>query len=151
MQWYWIVLIVVTALLVIATIALYFIGKKAEKRKVEQDKMVAEASQNVSLLIIDKKKMKLKDAGLPPAVLAQTPWYLKGTKAPIVKVKIGPNIMTLLCAPEIYDTVPVKKEVKAVVSGLYLTQIKGTFGKKEAAPEKLSFMQKLRRKVAKSR
>ena len=55
MQWYWIVLIVVTALLVIATIALYFIGKKAEKRKVEQDKMVAEASQNVSLLIIDKK------------------------------------------------------------------------------------------------
>lgn len=136
MEWYWWLLIIIAIIMVAAVIALYFIGRRAEKKKAEQDKMVASASQTVSLLIIDKKKMKLKEAGLPPAVLNQTPWYLKGTKAPVVKVKAGPNIMTLLCAPEIFDDVPVKKEVKAVVSGLYLTAIKGSHGKREAAPAK---------------
>ena len=142
-----IVLLIIPGVLVAVTIALYFIGKKADKKKAEQDKLLEQSAQTVSLLIIDKKKMKLRDAGLPAAVLEQTPKYLRGTKAPIVKVKIGPNIMTLLCAPEIYDDVPIKKEVKAVISGLYLTAIKGSFGKKEAAPKKLTFMQKLRKKA----
>ena len=98
--------------------------------------------------IIDKKKMRLKDAGLPPAVLEQTPKYLRRSKTPIVKVKVGPTITTLLCAPEIFDDVPVRKEVKAVVSGLYLTAIKGQHGKKVAAPaKKPSFMDKMRKKA----
>ncbi len=142
-----IVLLVITGILLVTMIALYFIGKKADKKKAEQDKLLEQSAQTVSLLIIDKKKMKLKDAGLPAAVLAQTPWYLRGTKAPIVKVKIGPNIMTLLCAPEIYDDVPIKKEVKAIISGLYLTAIKGTFGKRDNTPKKLTLMQKLRKKA----
>ena len=29
------------------------------------------------MLIIDKKRMKLKDSGLPEMVIAQTPWYAK--------------------------------------------------------------------------
>ena len=147
MSTFTIVLLIITGVLLAVTIALYFLGKKADKKKSEQDKLLEQSAQNVSLLIIDKKKMKLKDAGLPAAVLEQTPWYLRGTKAPIVKVKIGPNIMTLLCAPEIFDDVPVKKEVKAVISGLYLTAIKGTFGKKDNTPKKLTFMQKLRKKA----
>ena len=147
MSTFTIVLLIITGVLLAVTIALDFLGKKADKKKSEQDKLLEQSAQNVSLLIIDKKKMKLKDAGLPAAVLEQTPWYLRGTKAPIVKVKIGPNIMTLLCAPEIFDDVPVKKEVKAVISGLYLTAIKGTFGKKDNTPKKLTFMQKLRKKA----
>lgn len=147
MHTFTIVLLIITGILLIATISLYFIGKKADKKKGEQDKLLEQSAQTVSLLIIDKKKMKLKDAGLPAAVLEKTPWYLRGTKAPIVKVKIGPNIMTLLCAPEIFDDVPIKKEVKAVISGLYLTAIKGTFGKRDSAPKKLTFMQKLRKKA----
>ncbi len=148
LAWYWWLLIILTAVLVIAGVGLYFLGKKAEKRKEEQDKAVAAAAQTVSLLIIDKKKMKLKDAGLPAAVLEQTPKYLRGSKTPIVKVKVGPTITTLLCAPEIYDDVPVKKEVKAVVSGLYLTAIKGQHGKKASVPaKKPTFMDKLRKKA----
>ena len=148
MSLYWWLLIIITAVVVIAGVGLYFLGKKAEAKKAEQDKAIASAAQTVSLLIIDKKKMRLKDAGLPPAVLEQTPKYLRRSKTPIVKVKVGPTITTLLCAPEIFDDVPVRKEVKAVVSGLYLTAIKGQHGKKVAAPaKKPSFMDKMRKKA----
>lgn len=136
MPTYAIVLIIIAVILIAAIVALYFLGKKAEKRKAEQDEMMAAAAQQVSMLIIDKKRMKLKDAGLPEAVLAQTPWYAKGTKLPIVKAKVGPQILTLICEENIFDDVPVKKEVKATVSGLYITKVKGLHGKSVVKEEK---------------
>lgn len=147
MTWYWWLLIIIAVILLAAVIALYFIGRKAEKKKAEQDQIISQSAQTVSLLIIDKKKLKLKDAGLPAAVMEQTPWYLRNNKAPVVKVKAGPNIMTLLCAPEIFDDVPVKKEVKAVVSGLYLTAIKGYHGKKEVPVKKEGWFARLKKKA----
>lgn len=124
-----IVLIVIAVVMVAATIGLYFLGKKAEKRKAEQDEQAALTAQTMSMLIIDKKQMKLKESGLPEAVIAQTPWYAKNAKLPIVKAKVGPRIMTLICEAEIFDDIPVKREVKAVVSGLYITSVKGLHGK----------------------
>ena len=73
--------------------------------------------------------MKLKDAGLPQAVLEQTPKMMRRLKLPVVKAKVGPQIMTLICDEKIFDSVPVKKEVKAVVSGIYITDVKGLHGK----------------------
>lgn len=148
MPWYvW--LIIIAVIFIGIFVALYFVGKRAEKKKAEQDKVIAESSQTISLLIIDKKKMRLKDAGLPANVLEQTPWYLKRAKSPIVKVKVGPKVMTLLCAPEIFDTLPVKKEVKAVVSGLYLTAVKGLHGSIKPVETKKGFLAKLRNKAGK--
>lgn len=37
--------------------------------------------------------------------------------------------MSLICEEKIFDSVPVKKEVKAVVSGIYITDVKGLHGK----------------------
>lgn len=128
MPTYAIVLIIVTVLMLAAVIALYFLGKKAEKRKAEQDEQMAAVSQSVSMLIIDKKRMRMKDAGLPEQVLASAPWYAKNAKLPIVKAKVGPQIMSLICEESIYDEIPVKKEVKASVSGLYITKVKGLHG-----------------------
>ena len=93
----------------------------------------------MSMLVIDKKKMKLKDANLPKMVLEQTPKYLRGSKMPIVKAKIGPRIMTLMADPKVFDQLPVKAEVKAEVSGIYITGIKSVRGGKvvaEPAPKK---------------
>ena len=86
-------------------------------------------------LIIDKKKMKLKEANLPSAVLENTPKYLRRTKVPVVKAKVGPRVMTLMCDVKIFDLIPIKKEVKATVSGIYITAVKGVRGPLEA-PEK---------------
>lgn len=124
-----IVTIIIIAILTIAILVLYFLGKKAQKRQAEQQEQIEAAKQSVSMLIIDKKRMKLKDAGLPQQVIDSTPKLMRGSKIPVVKAKIGPQIMTLICDEKIFDDVPVKKEVKASVSGIYITDVKGLHGK----------------------
>ena len=124
-----IVLLVILAILIIGVVVLYFLGKKAQKRQAEQQEQINAAKQTVSMLIIDKKRMKIKDSGLPQAVIAQTPRLMRASKLPIVKAKIGPQIMSLVCDEKIFDMVPVKKEVKATVSGIYITDVKGLHGK----------------------
>lgn len=131
-----IVLLVILVILIIATIALYILGKKAQKRQAEQQEQLEAVKQTVSMLIIDKKRMKIKDSGLPQAVIAQTPRLMRGTKLPVVKAKVGPQIMTLICDEKIFDQVPVKKEVKATVSGIYITGVKGLHGKPVVVEQK---------------
>lgn len=131
-----IVLIVIAVALLAFTIAMYFIGKKAQKRQEEQNEQLAATAQTVSMLIIDKKRMRLKDSGLPTIVLEQSNALLRNSKVPIVKAKIGPKVMTFICDASIYDNIPVKKEVKAVVSGLYITEVKGLRGPLEPQEKK---------------
>lgn len=131
--------------MILAIVGLYFLGKKAEKKKSEQDAQIAASAQTVSMLIIDKKKMRLKDAGLPAAVLEQTPKMLRRSKMPIVKAKVGPKVMTLICDAQIYDSIPTKKEVKAVVSGLYITGVKGLRGSNEPTPKKKKFWDRFKK------
>lgn len=132
-----IVLLVVLVVLIVAVVALYFIGKKAEKKQAEQQSQIDAMKQTVSMLIIDKKRMKLKDSGLPAMVLEQTPKLMRGAKVPVVKAKVGPQIMTMICDEKIFDQIPVKKEVKATVSGIYITGVKGLHGSVQSnAPAK---------------
>ena len=131
-----IVLLVVLAVVVAVVAAMYFIGSKAQKKQAEQQEMMEANKQTVSMLIIDKKRMKLKDAGLPQVVLDEAPKLMRGTKLPIVKAKVGPQILSLISDEKIFDSIPVKKEVKAVVSGIYILDVKGLHGKIEKAPVK---------------
>lgn len=131
-----IVLLVILAVLIIAVVVLYFLGKMAQKRQAQQQEQIDAMKQTVSMLIIDKKRMKIKESGLPQMVIDQTPKLMRGSKLPIVKAKVGPQIMTLVCEEKIFDSVPVKKEVKAVVSGIYITDVKGLHGKAPVAPPK---------------
>lgn len=131
-----IVLTVILVLVIAACVALYIFGKKAEKKQAAQREQMEAAAQVISMLIIDKKKMKLKEAGLPAAVIENTPKYLRRTKIPVVKAKIGPRIMTLMCENKVFEVMPVKKEIKAVVSGLYITEIKSVRGGSIEPPQK---------------
>lgn len=131
-----IVLLVILAILVIALIVLYFLGKKAQKKQAAQQQQIDAMKQTVSMLIIDKKRMKMKESGLPQAVIDQTPKFFRGTKLPIVKAKVGPQILSLVSEEKIFDSIPVKKEVKAVVSGIYITEVKGLHGKAAQTEQK---------------
>ena len=141
------VLLIITVILLGVTIGLYFLGKRAEKKRAEQDEQIKATAQTVSMLIIDKKRLRIKDSGLPAEVIAQTPFYAKATKLPIVKAKVGPRTMNLICDAEIFDEIPVKKEVKAQVSGLYITSVKGLHGKNEKAEEKLGLRARMIKKL----
>ena len=74
-----IVLIVVLIILIAALVALYFFGKKTEKKQAEQKAQMDAMAQTMNMLIIDKKRMKLKEAGLPSVVVENTPKYLRRT------------------------------------------------------------------------
>lgn len=116
--------------------------KHAEKQEAQQAQIEA-MKQTVSMLIIDKKRMKIKESGLPQAVIDQTPKMLRNSKLPVVKAKVGPQIMTLISEEKIFDSIPVKKEVKAVVSGIYITDVKGIHGKlPPVEPKKKSFFKR---------
>ena len=141
-----IALLVIALVMIAAIIVLYFLGKKAQKRKDEQDAQLAAAAQTVTMLIIDKKRMRLKDAGLPQQVIEQTPKLLRRSKLPIVKAKVGPKVMSLIADEAVFDDIPVKKEVKATVSGLYITGVKGLRGPLEKPEKKKGFRAKLRAK-----
>lgn len=134
-----IVLNVVLVILVIAVIVLavlYFMGNKLQKRQVEQQAMIEAAAQTVSLLVLDKKKMRITQAGLPKIVVDQTPKYMRWAKVPIVKAKIGPKVMTLMADERVFQSLPLKTEAKVVMSGIYITQIKSVRGGAIPAPAK---------------
>lgn len=144
-MWKWI-LLAILVILVVALVVLYFLGRKMEKRQAENQAQLDAMAQTVSMLIIDKKHLKLKESGLPQMVIDQTPWYLRRSKMPIVKAKVGPKIMTLVADEKIFELIPVKKEVKVVVSGIYITAIKGARGGIEKPQPKKGFFKRLFRK-----
>lgn len=143
MNTFYIVLIIVAVVTVAAFIAIYFFGRKLQKKQEASEAQMQAAAQSVSILVIDKKKIKLKEANLPKIVLDQTPKYLRGSKVPIVKAKIGPKVMNLICDAKIYDIIPIKKEVKAVISGIYIMDVKGLRGNLDQKPVKKNLFKKI--------
>lgn len=143
----WIILLILVVIVAIVVVVLYFLGKRMEKKQAAQKQQIEAMKQTVSMLIIDKKVMKLKESGLPQMVIDQTPKYMRRAKLPIVKAKVGPRISTFICDEKIFDLVPVKKEVKAVVSGLYITDVRGIRGSLNQKPEKVGFWTRVRRKL----
>ena len=65
---FFIVSLVILVILVVALIVLYFLGKRAQKKQQEQQEKIDAMAQTVSILVIDKGRMKLKEAGFPSIV-----------------------------------------------------------------------------------
>ncbi|HBN56272.1 MAG TPA: hypothetical protein DD414_05810 [Lachnospiraceae bacterium] len=142
----WKVLIVILVILVILLAVLYYFGNKLQKKQAENQAQMEAMAQTISMLIIDKKRLKIKESGLPAAVIEQTPKYLRRSKLPIVKAKIGPKVMNLIADEKVFELLPVKKEVKVVVSGIYITAVKGARGGIEKPQPKKGFFKKLFKK-----
>lgn len=128
------VIIIVLAVIIGILIALIIIGRKMQKKQQASQADIEAASQIISMLVIDKKKMKVKDATLPKVVAEQIPKYMRFAKLPLVKAKVGPKVMTLIADVKVFDALPLKTEVKVAVSGIYITEIKYVRGKVEPKP-----------------
>lgn len=140
-----IALIVVLVVILGAFIGLTIWGNKMQKKNAAAQEELRANAQPATMLVIDKKRMKLKEAGFPQIIIDQTPRYARGTKVPVVKAKIGPQIHTLMCDEKIFDLIPVKKEVKAKLSGIYIVSVsglRGTLVKDEKPAKKRWFSRK---------
>ncbi len=152
MKWLIISLIII-AVIIVAIVVLYVLGNKLQKKQLAQKEQMMEAAQPVTMLIIDKKMLPMKDANLPKVVMEQAPKKYHKAKLPIVKAKVGPQIMNLICDDAIFDEVPTKGEVKAMVSGIYIVSVKSVRNKKgnvqeEETGKKKGFRRKLQAKQA---
>ena len=130
------ILIGIVVVLLIGVVILYFVGSKMQTRQLEQEQLMDQMAQTVSMLVIDKKILRMKESGLPPAVLEQTPKYMRRAKVPVVKGKVGNRIMVMLADNAAYEILPVKSEAKVVISGIYIREVKSVRGKTIQAPEK---------------
>jgi hypothetical protein len=124
----WWVLYIILAL-VIGALALgyYFLKKKMDKNISNQKELVDQHKITTTILILEKRMDKIKNANIPKSVIDQIPKIYKFRKVPIVKAKIGPQVMDLLCEEDIYDKLPEKKSVKVEMAGIFIAGIsKGT-------------------------
>ena len=146
----WIITIIILAAAIVAIIVLNILSKRIQRRHDEQQEQINSYKQTVSMLVIDKKKMRLQDAGFPDYVVAQMPRLSRLFKYPVVKAKVGPKVTTLLTEKNVFDQIPVKREIKADVSGLYITGIRsvrgGTSGTAAGNTKKESKFEKLLKK-----
>ena len=134
MPW-WLIMIIVIVVALAIMFVLYRVGDKLQKKQSAQREQMAEAAQPMNMLIIDKKMLPMKDAGLPKMVMEQTPKRYQKAKLPIAKVKVGPQIMNMICDDAIFDELPTRGEVKAMVSDIYIISVKSVRGKKVAQEE----------------
>lgn len=144
-----IVLLVILAIVIVAFVALLIYGRKLQKKSEASQAQIRAGAQTYSILVIDKKRMKLKEAGFPQIVIDQTPKYMRGAKVPVVKAKIGPKVTSLMCDDKVFDLIPVKKEIKAVMNGIYIIDVKGLRGGLEVKQPKKGFFKRMKEKVSK--
>ena len=102
-------------------VGLYFVGRKLQVMD-QQQSLIDQHKIMTSILVIDKKKKK----SLKLTCLKW--WWIKCQnrirKMPLVKAKIGPQIMTLLCDEKIFKKLPTKKMVKVELAGIFIVGIK---------------------------
>ena len=143
--------IIFTILIIIAVIfaVLYFVGKKMQKKQAASAHMIQQNKQTISALIIDKKRTRITQANMPKSVMNEVPKRMRFQKVPLVKIKVGPQIITMFTDKNTFEALPVKKIVKLEVSGGYIlgytTQKKGE--KKVEFERKLTWREKLANKL----
>ena len=147
----WIVAIIVLVVLIGAFIGLSILGKKLQKKQEESEAAMHQGAQIVSIFVIEKSRKKIVEAGFPQIIVDQTPKYLRRSKVPVVKAKVGPKIASLMCDEKAFNLIPEKKEVKVLMNGIYIVEAKSARGGLEAPPVKKNWRQKLRDKYDKLR
>ncbi|MCL1923972.1 MAG: hypothetical protein FWF50_00140 [Defluviitaleaceae bacterium] len=125
------ILILIAIIVGVVGVGLYFFTRWASRKVGEQQRMMQSMNQSITIYVIDKKKDKLTNANLPKAILEQMPKRANLMKMHLVKVKTGPQIMTMIADKHVWNALPMKKNIKVEVSGIYITSMQGLKSKKE--------------------
>lgn len=145
-----IVVLIVLGVVLAVLLVLYLLGKKNQKKQEAQEEEIKKQAQPMSFYIIDKKRMRLKDAGMPKVMYESTPKLARIGRIPILKVKVANRVMNLMCEPDVFKTLLPKQEVKAQVAGMYVVSAKRVRGpvvepkKNRKGETKVSLLDKLR-------
>lgn len=129
------IVLIVLGVIAVILVILYFAGSKLQAKQVSADKAMKQMSMVMSLLVIDKQKLHIKDSGLMKQVQDAIPVYMRWRKFPIVKARIikaniagGAQVMSFICDPKVFKIMPVKTEVKVTIAGIYITKLHSAKG-----------------------
>ena len=125
------IFIIIIVIVGVVVAGLYYFSRWSQKKMVEQQQMITATKQTMSIYVIDKKKDRVNNTHLPKAVMEQMPKRANLMKMHFVKAKVGPQIMTLICEKNVWNALPLKKNIKVDVSGIYITSMKGMKSKEE--------------------
>ena len=131
----WNIVLIVLGIIAVVLIILYFLGSKLQTKQANADKAMQQMSMVVSLLVIDKQKLRIKESGLMKQVQDAIPAYVRWRKFPIVKARVikaniagGAQVMSFICDPKVFKIMPVKTEVKVTIAGIYITKLHSAKG-----------------------
>lgn len=129
----WIIdfLLIAMAVVGIGVVAFYMFSKWSYKKMGEHQELIERTRQSATIFVIDKSRGRLKPGVLPKAVTDQMPRSAKLLKMNFIKAKVGPQIVTLVCDNNIYKAIPLKKNIKVEVSGIYISSMQGLKTKEE--------------------
>ena len=125
------ILLIVLVVVGVVAAAFYFLNRWSYRRMDENQAMIDRHRQSATIFVIDKSSGKLKDGMIPKVAMDQMPWHSKIMKMYFVKAKVGPQIATLICDKEVYAALPVKKNVKVEIAGIYISSMHGMKSKEE--------------------
>lgn len=124
-EWGGYILIAVILVVIAAGVVAYRILKgRVQKKMDDQQQLVNQHKVPASILVLEKRKDKISNANIPKSVIEQIPAVYKLKKVPIVKAKIGPQVMDLLCDEDVFDKLPERKTVRVDLAGIFIAAIK---------------------------
>lgn len=121
----WDVFLILVVVLAAAVAALFFLSRWASNKYDSQQTQIERMKQQATIYVINKKHEKPSKVKLPKVVMEQMPKLGKQMKMYFVQAKIGPQIVTLITDKNVYNAIPIKKNVKAEIAGLYIVSIAG--------------------------
>jgi len=140
----WTIMFIVLAVIAALLVGLFFWGKNLQKKYDSQQQLINQHKQAVAIYVIDKKKDHVDNLKLPKQVKEQLPWIYKKRKMPVVIAKIGPQIQTLMCDEKIFESIPIKKQIKVELAGILIVNI---LSGKLPPVKKKTFMSQMKAKV----
>ena len=119
------ILIIIIVVLALLCAGMYYLNKRGMKKMIQAQDFIDQNRTTVQIFVIDKRQEKPSPSNMPKAVYEQMPKSAKMRKTNLVRAKVGPQIVTLMCDKPVYQVMPVKKTVKVDLAGMYIVGITG--------------------------
>lgn len=117
--------IIVIVVLGIVLAIVYSLSRKNYKKAIEAEDFIKANKQVASIFVIDKKYEKPTEQNVGKLIFGKLEKSAKRRKMCMIKAKVGPQIVTLICDKNLYDVIVPKKTIKVELSGLYIVNVVG--------------------------
>ena len=117
--------LIIIFILAAVMVGLYFFNRKNYKKVIEAQDFIQQNKMVTQVFVIDKKFTKPTPENMPKAIYEKLPKMSKMRKMALVKAKVGPQIVTLMCDKNIFDVLPTKKSIKIELAGVYIVNVVG--------------------------